>query len=330
MTKTNADPYDAILILSFGGPEGPADVMPFLEHVLQGRNVPVERKQEVARHYELFGGVSPLNAQNRALKSALEKELHAHGISLPVYLGNRNWHPFVADTLKIMKEYGLEKFLVFVTSAFSSYSGCRQYWEDLEKARQNTGLEYDKIRVFYNHPNFIEVWRENLAGELNIMPDAHVVFTAHSIPVAMSERCDYVAQLKDACTLVAEAAGIGEWKLAYQSRSGSPHQPWLDPDIGEHLREYHAGGGRDVVIAPIGFTSDHLEVQYDLDHEARALCSGLGLRMVRARTPGTHPRFVTMIRELIEERIDPSKPKLALGSRGPKEDVCPANCCLPN
>jgi ferrochelatase len=327
----NALPYDAILIASFGGPEGPADVMPFLDNVLRGRNIPDERKREVAHHYDLFGGVSPINAQNRKLQAALEQDLRAHNIHLPVYLGNRNWHPLFADTLRAMKERGVRKFLTFVTSAFSCYSGCRQYREDIENARQAMGAgapAFDKIRVCYNHPGFIEVWRENVRSELTVMPDARVVFTAHSIPLAMADRCDYVAQLKDACHLVAETAGIAGWDLVYQSRSGAPHQPWLEPDILDHLRRLHADGVREVLIAPIGFVSDHMEVLYDLDHEARALCEELGMRMLRARTPETHPRFVAMVRELIEERMDSRLPKRTLGARGPKEDVCPANCCL--
>lgn len=327
----NVTPWDAILILSFGGPEGPNEVMPFLENVLRGRNVPEERKREVAHHYDLFGGVSPINEQNRRLRAALERELRAHGRAIPVYFGNRNWHPFVEATLREMTAAGVRRFLLFTTSAFSSYSGCRQYREDVERARAAIGPgapEFGKIRVFYNHPQFIEVWRETLASELGLMPGARVVFTAHSIPLAMSERCDYAAQLRDACGLVAAAAGVARWDLVYQSRSGPPQQPWLEPDVLDHLRALHGEGIREVVLAPIGFVSDHMEVLYDLDHEAKSLCEELGIRMVRTATPGAHPRFVSMIRELIEERMDPQRPKRALGSRGPKEDVCPATCCL--
>ncbi len=329
MTTSNVD---AVLILSFGGPEGPNDVMPFLENVLAGKNVPEERKLEVALHYDLFGGVSPINEQNRRLQKALEQELRAHGHALPVYFGNRNWHPFLLDTLREMKTAGVKHFLVFVTSAFSSYSGCRQYLEDMERARRELGAgapTFEKIRVFYNHPGFIDVWSENIRAEWGAMPDAGIAFTAHSIPRGMAERCDYEAQLREACRLVAEAAGIAQWDLVYQSRSGPPHQPWLGPDIGEHIRELHGAGVKEIVIAPIGFVSDHLEVLYDLDHEARELCNELGMAMVRIRTPESHPRFVRMVRELIDERLDPTKPKLALGARGPHPDLCAADCCLP-
>lgn len=323
---------DAILIMSFGGPEGPADVMPFLDNVLRGRNVPEERKKEVAHHYDLFGGVSPINEQNRKLQAALARDLRAHGHVLTVYFGNRNWHPYIADTLKTMRADGIKRFLVFTTSAFSSYSGCRQYREDIERARQELGaaeMSFGKIRVFYNHPGFIEVWRENLQGELAALPCARVAFTAHSIPQGMADRCDYAVQLKDACELVAEAAGIAKWDLVFQSRSGPPGQPWLGPDICDHIRALHADGVKQLIIAPIGFVSDHLEVLYDLDHEAKALCDELGIQMLRARTPEAHPRFVSMVRELIEERLDAAKPKLTLGLRGPKHDVCPGDCCLP-
>jgi protoporphyrin/coproporphyrin ferrochelatase len=329
-------PYDAILVMSFGGPEGMDDVAPFLDNVLRGRNVPEDRKQEVAHHYEIFDGVSPINAQNRTLQEALQKELRDHGIDLPVYLGNRNWHPLVTDVLQQMRRNGVRKFLTFVTSGFSCYSGCRQYREDLLKAQQGIGPDapaFDKIRVYYNHPVFIEITRRHWEEAAAKIPPgrrehAFTVFTAHSIPLAMAKNCDYEVQLLEACRLTAEAAGFSRWKLVYQSRSGPPGQPWLEPDVCDFLRDLKLQQVEDVVVVPIGFISDHMEVLYDLDHEAREYCEEIGLNMVRASTPSTHPLFVSMIRELIQERLDPSVPKRALGSRGPNHDICPPDCCL--
>lgn len=330
------NPYDAILIMSFGGPDGMEDVMPFLDNVLRGRGVPEDRKREVAHHYELFGGVSPINQQNAALRAALVVELLACGITTPVHLANRNWKPFVGDVVRNLRDAGVKKILTFVTSGFSCYSGCRQYREDMKRACESLGdttPDFDKIRVYYNHPDFIDVTAENWTRARDTFPEdrrsaIHTAFTAHSIPQTMADRCDYAAQLHETCTLTAARVGIQNWKLVYQSRSGSPHQPWLGPDICDHLRDLHAQGVREIIIHPVGFISDHMEVLYDLDHEARELCAELGITMIRAATPGVHPRFVAMIAELIEERIDPSRPKRALGTRGPKHDVCPVNCCL--
>ena len=328
--------YDAVLIMSFGGPEGMNDVIPFLDNVLRGRNVPEERKMEVAHHYELFGGISPINEQNQALQAALVAELKKNGIHTPVHLGNRNWKPFVTDVIRDMQQAGVKKFLAFVTSGFSCYSGCRQYREDIIRACETIGPDapsFDKIRVYYNHPDFIAVtaenWRHALAAfPVDRQPHVHTAFTAHSIPLAMSERSAYAEQLKNACELTAAEAGIANWKLVYQSRSGPPHQPWLDPDICDHIRDLHAQGVRELIVHPIGFISDHMEVLYDLDHEAKELCGELGITMARAATPGVHPRFVSMIAELIRERMDTALPKRALGDRGPNHDVCPVNCCL--
>jgi ferrochelatase len=330
-------PYDAILIVSFGGPDGPADVLPFLENVLRGRNVPRERMLEVAQHYDHFGGKSPINEQNRQLIAALTTELQAHGPPLPIYWGNRNWHPLLADTLGQMAADGVTHALAFVTSAFSSYSGCRQYREDVARAQQQVGPaapRIDKLRVFFNHPGFIEPMIERVNDALAKIPierrvDALLLFTAHSIPQGMADGCRYETQLREACRLVAEGLGRGNWKLVYQSRSGPPQQPWLEPDVRDFLRQSHAQHPlTDVVVAPIGFTSDHLEVLYDLDTEAKGLCDQLGIHMVRAATVGTHPRFIRMIRELVEERLTTSPVRLALGNLGPKEDVCPEDCCL--
>ncbi len=327
--------YDAILVISFGGPEGMDDVMPFLETVLRGRNVPRERMLTVAKHYELFGGVSPINAQNRKLIAALNQELEAKGPRLPVYFGNRNWHPMLADTLRKMCDDGVKNALAFVTSAYSSYSSCRQYLEDIERTRESVGPaapRIEKLRAFYNHPGFIEANVANLQAALDQIPEqqrsqTRVVFTAHSIPQSMANNCDYESQLRETSRLVAETAGIERWQLVFQSRSGSPSQPWLGPDICDHLRELQSNGAKDVVIAPIGFVSDHMEIIYDLDTEAGILCQQLGLNMIRAATAGKHQLFIEMIRELIMERVDPETPRRSLGTRGPRNDSCAPGCC---
>jgi protoporphyrin/coproporphyrin ferrochelatase len=328
--------YDAILIVSFGGPEGPSEVIPFLENVLRGKNVPRERMLEVAEHYQHFGGVSPINAQNRALIAALGSELKSHGPELPIYWGNRNWHPYLVDALRRMKSDGVKRALGFFTSAYSSYSGCRQYREDIQRAQDEVGdgaPAVHKLRAYFNHPGFIEPMTDRVRAALAEVPAdrrafAHLVFTAHSIPLTMAEGCDYEKQLREASTLVAQAAGHGNWELVYQSRSGPPTQPWLEPDICDYLRQVHQSGRtRDVVLAPIGFISDHLEVLYDLDTEARELCEELGLAMYRAKTVGTHPQFVAMIRELIQERIHESADRPARGTLGPSHDICLAGCC---
>ena len=328
--------YDALLIVSFGGPEGMDEVMPFLENVLRGRNVPAERMRAVAHHYELFGGVSPINSQNRTLIAALEKELKENGPQLPVYWGNRNWHPFLADALGRMAVDGVKNALAFFTSAYSSYSGCRQYREDIMRAQLEVGERaprVEKLRAFYNHPGFIEPNAENVRAALKRVPverrlEAQIAFTAHSIPLSMAETCDYQAQLLETCRLVAEAAEHKRWRLVFQSRSGSPAQPWLEPDICDYLSELKQAGTEDVVIAPVGFISDHMEVIYDLDTEASALCEKMGLNMIRASTVGAHPRFIKMIRELMLERTVPDYPRLSSGTRGASHDVCSADCCL--
>jgi ferrochelatase len=329
--------YDAILLVSFGGPEGMDDVLPFLSNVLRGRNVPESRMREVAHHYELFDGVSPINGQNRRLIGALRQVLASEGPNLPVYWGNRNWHPLLADTLGQMRDDGIRNALAFITSAYSSYSGCRQYREDIERAREAVGAgapRVEKLRAFYNHPGFVGPNVEHLRAALARIPEerrdgARVAFTAHSVPAAMAAGCDYERQLLETCRLVAEGAGAEHWRLVFQSRSGPPTQPWLEPDICDYLRELKGAGVEDVVVAPVGFISDHMEVLYDLDTEARQVSEEIGLHMVRAATPGTHPDFVRMIRELIIERLDPAAPRRALGAFGPSHDVCAVDCCLP-
>ncbi len=328
--------YDALLVLSFGGPEGPDDVRPFLANVLRGRPVPPGRIDEVAGHYLHFGGVSPINAQNRALIAALEHELAAHGHRLPIYFGNRNWHPFLADTVRRMRDDGVRRALVFVTSAFSSYSGCRQYREDLARAVEDAGPDaphFDKLRVFYNHPAWIAACTERLMEARARLPEAAresavILFTAHSLPLAMARHSAYVAQLGEAAALVALAAGVTRWRLAYQSRSGSPQMPWLEPDVLDVLDEIARDGATGVIVQPIGFVSDHMEVVYDLDVEAAAHAARLSLPFVRAGTAGTHPEFIRMIRLLIEERMAAAPVREALGLRGPAPDVCATGCCL--
>jgi ferrochelatase len=327
--------FDALLIVSFGGPEGMDEVMPFLENVLRGKNVPKERMRAVAHHYEMFGGVSPINSQNRALIAALEKELEIKGPRLPVYWGNRNWHPFLADTLRRMRDDGIKNALAFFTSAYSSYSGCRQYREDIIHAQEEVGQgapQISKLRAFYNHPGFIEPNIENIRAALHQIPEerrerAQIAFTAHSIPLSMAEGCDYEAQLRETCRLVAEGVRHEHWRLVFQSRSGRPTQPWLEPDICDYLAELKEAGAEDVLIAPVGFISDHMEVLYDLDTEARALCEKINLNMVRASTVGAHPTFVKMIRELILERMNVDLPRRFLGTRGTQPDVCRSDCC---
>jgi protoporphyrin/coproporphyrin ferrochelatase len=326
---SGALPYDAFLLLSFGGPEGIEDVEPFLDRVLRGRNVPPERRREVAQHYAQFGGMSPINAQNRALLEAIRAELDAHGPRLPLYWGNRNWHPFLADTLRAMARDGARRALAFVTSAYSSYSGCRQYLEDIARARAEVGPTapvVDKLRVFHDHPGFVEANADRVREALAVFPPARrhaarVAFTAHSVPTAMAVGSDYVAQLRETCALVSAAVPHGSWTLVYQSRSGPPHQPWLEPDILVHLDALRAEGVEDV-----GFVSDHMEVVHDLDSEARERAAALGLGFARAGTAGTHPAFVRMIRELVEERVSGGE-RRALGVRRPRADTCAAECC---
>lgn len=333
---------DALLLVSFGGPEGPDDVMPFLENVVRGKNVPRERLLEVAKHYELFDGLSPINGQNRALLAALVAELNAHGPQLPVYWGNRNWHPMLADAIAQMAEDGVRRALAFVTSPFGSYPGCRQYIEDIERAREEVGPDapqIDKLRLFYNHPGFIEPMIDRVAAALAEVPPeqrdrARILFTAHSIPQAMAERSPYEHQLREACRLVMEPLVASHtcsipWDLVFQSRSGPPSQPWLGPDIRDHIRQLHTAGVDCIVVVPIGFLTEHMEVIYDLDIEVAVLCENLGIRMYRASVIANHPRFVQMIRELIVERLDPSQPRLSLGSEAPWPDECPNNCCPP-
>ncbi len=331
-----ASAYDAILLVSYGGPEGPDDVLPFLENATRGRNVPRDRLLSVAEHYHHFGGVSPINAQNRALGTSLESALAQRGHPMRVYLGNRNWHPFLRDTIAAMRDDGVRRVLAVVTSAFSSYSGCRQYREDVIGALQAVGAtapSIDKVRVYFNHPLFVDANAANLRTALDrIASDARertrVVFTAHSIPQTMASHCNYELQLREAARLVATAAGVSHWDLAFQSRSGPPHVPWLEPDIIAYLEQCAADGASDVVVLPLGFISDHMEVMYDIDIEALDAAQRLGLHLVRANTVGVSPVFVEMLCELIAERQETSAERRAIGNLPAWHDVCPVNCCL--
>ena len=330
--------YDAILLTSFGGPEGPDDVIPFLENVLRGKPVPRERLMEVAEHYQHFGGVSPINQQCRDLIAALEPALKQAGVDLPIYWGNRNWEPMLPDTLRRMTDDGVTRALAVVTSGYSSYSGCRQYREDLCHARDAVGESpapaIDKVRVWYNHPDWIAVNADRVRAALDDLPaevrdGAHIAFTAHSIPLSMADTSDYAAQLHETSRLIAESLGLPaeRWALVYQSRSGRPQDPWLEPDVCDHLETLAADGAPAAVVAPIGFVSDHMEVLYDLDDEAQAKAAELGLAFRRAGTAGTDPRFVGMLVELIRERLGETEERRAIGAFRPNHDVCPKNCC---
>ncbi len=335
--------YDAFLLVSFGGPERPEDVLPFLENVTRGRGVPPERLTQVAEHYHHLGGVSPINAQCRELLAALGVDFAAAGIDLPRYWGNRNWAPLLADTVAEMRDAGVRRALAFVTSAFGSYSSCRQYLEDIAAARAVVGPDapvIDKIRHYYDHPGYVQPLADAVRAALGTVPPSRraatrLVFTAHSIPSTMDERSGptggrYSAQLRETAALVAAAAAPEmAWDLVWQSRSGPPHVPWLEPDINDHLARLADTGVTGVVVSPIGFISDHVEVIWDLDHEAAGTAKRLGLDLARAATPGSDPRFVAMITELVLERIRPERtPRRALGTV-PTWDFCPADCCVP-
>ena len=358
--------YDAFLLVSFGGPEGHDEVMPFLENVTRGRGVPPERLARVAEHYYAVGGVSPINQQCRDLLAAVRADFAARGLSLPVYWGNRNWDPYLSDTVRTMTADGVRRAVAFVTSAYSSYSSCRQYLDDIERARAAAGPDaprIDKIRRFFNHPGFIGPFAANARAALAALPadvreGAHLVFTAHSIPEAMAEASGpgggrrYVAELTEAAGLIAMRTGGGThpWTLAYQSRSGPPSVPWLEPDICDHLAELAKSQAKAVVVIPVGFVSDHMEVRHDLDVEAAQSAASLGLAFARAATPGTDPRFASMVTDLVLERAalpdsrppdspppenpvldstvpDNRDPAAALGALGVPSQDCPADCC---
>ncbi len=350
VTAAHLAPYDAVLLLSFGGPERPDDVMPFLRNVTAGRGVPDERLAQVAEHYHRFGGRSPINGQNRALVVALRAELAARGVDLPVLWGNRNWAPYVTDTLREAHQAGHRRVLVVTTSAYSSYSSCRQYREDLAGALLTLAgegrlLDVDKVRPYFNHPGFVEPNARAATTALRSLPQgSHLVFVTHSVPVAMDDASGpgghldsaYSGQHRDVAAVVAASVSrqVGRkvpWELVYCSRSGPPSQAWLEPDVGDHLRALHAAGAPGAAVCPIGFVSDHLEVVYDLDTEAADVAAELGLPFARAVTAGTDPAFVAGLVDLAAERAaqargdQPDRP--SAGRRGPAPAVCPVGCC---
>jgi ferrochelatase len=326
-------PYDAFLLVSFGGPEGMPDVIPFLENVLRGKNVPAERMHAVAHHYELFNGISPINEQNRQLIAALKPKIELAGPKLPIYWGNRNWHPLLTDTVRQMANDGIKKAIAFVTSGYSSYSSCRQYLENIEQARINVGdnaPKIDKIRPFYNHPGFIAANSDQLLIALGSLTsecrqNAQIIFTAHSIPMSMAEGCRYAEQLIETARLVISEAKVkNQWQLAYQSRSGPANQPWLEPDINDCIRQLAQQGIKNIVVAPLGFVSDHMEIIYDLDTEAQQLCETLSITYRRAKTASCHPKFINMITNLVEEQIACQSDLQDIKS---SQDFCAVDCC---
>lgn len=359
--------YDAILLTSFGGPEGQDDVLPFLRNVTVGRGIPDERLEEVAHHYRHFGGVSPINAQNRALQAALRTELDARGLDLPVYWGNRNWDPYLTDAVREAHAAGHRRLLAVVTSAYSSYSSCRQYREDLARALDETGLAgemtIDKVRQYFDHPGFVSPFVEGVRAalqstrealpDIDVTRDVHVLFATHSIPTQtalssgppdsdLGEEGAYGAQHRAVADVVMSAVGSSDgpdafagvpWSLVYQSRSGAPTTPWLEPDINDAITELAEQGAKAVVIAPIGFVSDHMEVMWDLDEEALTTAREAGLHAERVPTPGVHPDFVAGLVDLVAERlagpdgapVAPGRP--ALTPLGPWYDVCRPGCC---
>lgn len=325
--------YDGFLLLSFGGPEGMDDVMPFLRNVTRGRNVPDSRLEEVAHHYYKFGGISPINAQNRALIEKLREKFSETGLKLPIYFGNRNWHPMLDETVAQMRDDGIKRVIAFATAAYSSYSSCRQYIEDIERACSAAGRSaplVDKIAPYYNHPSFVEANESQLRDAIARLPEderahVHIAFTAHSIPQAMAAGCLYETELKQTAKILADRVGCNDWEMVYQSRSGSPKQPWLEPDICDHIRALKDQGKRSLVMAPIGFVSDHMEILYDLDTEAKSLCDELGITVERASTAGTHPAFVDMICQLVEDKQKALKQSIAEGFEYMRD--CPVPCC---
>lgn len=347
--------YDAILLAAFGGPEGPEDVIPFLERVTAGRGIPRERLAEVGTHYSTMGGVSPINEQSRNLLTAIRTELTRREIEVPVYWGNRNSKPFFADVLKSMHEDGHRHVLALATSAYASYSGCRQYRENLAQALAETGLagsmKIDKVRHYFDHPGFVEPFTRGLVAAIVAMEsegfnseDIHLFFTTHSIPNSMAETSGspsmrsefpegaYIAQHRAVIAAVLESAErsinhpLPLWSLVYQSRSGAPHTPWLEPDIGDALTSASTNGVKAVIVIPIGFVSDHVEVIWDLDRVAKRIAERVGLKFIRVATPGLADEFVSGIVDLIEERIGVGA-RRAMSPLGPWPDSCAAGCC---
>lgn len=306
------DGFDALLLLSFGGPEGPEQVMPFLENVTRGRGIPRERLESVAEHYLHFGGVSPINSINRALIEAIRAELAQRGENLPVYFGNRNWHPFIEDTVAQMRADGVRRAAVFSTSAWGGYSGCTQYQEDIARARATVGdgaPELQKLRQYFDHPLLIEMFADAIAQAAAELPadlraQARLVFTAHSIPMRSVDRCGpglYPRQVGYASGLIAAAAGHDDYDVVWQSRSGPPQVPWLEPDVGDHLAVLAQSGTKAVIVCPVGFVADHIEVIWDLDSELAEQAAELGVALARATTPNAEPRFARLALDLLDE-----------------------------
>ncbi|MGZ4467594.1 MAG: ferrochelatase [Nocardioidaceae bacterium] len=341
-------PYDALLLVSFGGPERPEDVVPFLENVTRGRGIPRERLEEVGEHYFLFGGKSPINDQNRAFIAAVEEDFASSGLDLPVYWGNRNWDPYLADALRQMRDDGVRRAACLVTSAYSAYSGCRQYRENLADAvaEVEAAPTLDRLRHYFNHPGFVEPMVDATLAALAdlgdaVRHDAHILFVTHSIPVAMNESSGpdggaYVAQHRSVAEEIGERIRQETGhryaaELVFCSRSGPPHVPWLEPDVNDRIEELAREAVGGVVVVPIGFVSDHMEVIYDLDTEAAATAEKVGVEFARAATAGVDPRFVRMVRDLLLERSAHERgvdvPRAAVGSQPPSWDVCPRGCC---
>lgn len=327
---------DSILFVSFGGPEGPDDVIPFLENVLRGKPVPRERMLEVAEHYQHFGGISPINQQNRDMISRLQSALQDVGLDLPIIWGNRNWTPYITDALQEIESRGLKHALPIFTNMFSCYSGCRQYRENIAAAIEQVGCDSSvtapRLRFGFNHPLYIDAQVALISQAMEAAGDLSgkqfkILFTAHSIPMSMADNSNYVKQLSDAAGLITGRLNVSAWELVYQSRSGPPSQPWLEPDIGDRLRELAGQGLQVAIVVPLGFVSDHMEVLFDLDTEAKAICEELGVVYSRAAAVGTRPEFIQMLVALIRERLEGTTPE-ALGSLGPLHNVCPQNCCL--
>lgn len=349
--ETGEERYDAVLFVSFGGPEGPDDVLPFLQNVTRGRGISDDRLREVGEHYFHFGGVSPINGQNREFLAALREQLPRQGVDLPIYWGNRNWDPYLDEALGQMRRDGVRRALSFFTSAYSSYSGCRQYRENISAALSKAGdggPTIERLGPYFNHRGFVTPFVEATADAVRSLAEdearsAHLVFTTHSIPASMADASgpaigvpggSYVRQHREVASLVtsqvADATGIDlPWELVYQSRSGAPHIPWLEPDIDRHLQDLAREGGTTAIVVPIGFVSDHMEVIWDLDVQASATAAEHGLSMIRVPTPGAHPQMVAMVGELIRERLDdvPVERRPRLGNMGASPDRCAAGCC---
>ena len=304
--------FDALLLLSFGGPEGPEQVMPFLENVTRGRGIPRERLESVAEHYLHFGGVSPINGINRALIAEIEAELARRGRRMPVYFGNRNWEPYVEDTVTQMRDNGIERAAVFTTSAWGGYSGCTQYQEDIARGRAAAGAgapQLVKLRQYFDHPLLVEMFADAIRDAVTTLPaelrdEARLVFTAHTIPLRAADRCGpdlYERQVGYSCRLIAAAAGYLDYDHVWQSRSGPPQVPWLEPDVGDHLEALQRAGTRAVIVCPVGFVADHIEVVWDLDNELAEQAAQAGIAFARASTPNAQTRFAQLAIDLLDE-----------------------------